>query len=170
MSQLERLDQLKYLLRISISYHRKREQYYRVLDAFSKALSLAALAAIGFQTNVYTIALAAISGGLTIITIVKDCSTMAATHRSLAQEFIQLLSNATILKESDQDFAESVDQIEYDLHLLDAQEPPIMPGLQQLCQDEIDYADGAKVESDRLSLLRRIKAQFGFGYKASLES
>lgn len=167
---LDRLDNLNYMLKISINYHRKRERYYRALDAFSKTLSLAALAAIGFKTNGVTISLAGLSGTLTIITIVMDCSHMASIHNSLAKQFIQLLSKTVHIKKDNSEFESQIDKIEHELHLAGIDEPPVLQGLVQLCQDEEDYAQGHKPKSNRLSLRRRIAVQFGFGYKPNLDA
>lgn len=153
---MSELSDLEYDIKISIAYHRKREYFYRSIDAAAKAISLVALGAIGVRPNTLTIILAILSAALTIATIVLDCAGMAARHGGLASRFTHLLSKAAI---SPCD----VGGLRRDYHIIEADEPPELRGLVQLCQDEVDAAEGQTVDSTRFSISRRISAHFGFG-------
>lgn len=153
------INDIEYDAKLSINYHRKRESFYRVLDASSKAVSLIALASIGFDVNAYTTAAAVVSGLFTIATIVLDCSGMAGRHGGLAAQFTNLLSKAVIAPEDD------AKKLRYEYHVIEAKEPPQLRGLVQLCQDEQDAAEGKDVKPECLAMKRRILAQFGFGQR-----
>ncbi|ANY17288.1 hypothetical protein [Bordetella pseudohinzii] len=155
------IDDIQYDAKLSISYHRKREGFYRVLDASSKAMSLIALASIGFDASAFTLAAAIISGVFTIATIVIDCPGMAARHGSLANRFNAILSKAVLAEDS----PEALKQLRHEYHELEADEPPQLRGLVQLCQDEQDAAEGKAVQPECLSMRRRILAQLGFGQR-----
>ncbi|MFY2645689.1 MULTISPECIES: hypothetical protein [Achromobacter] len=154
-------DDIQYDAKFSINYHRKRESFFRVLDASSKAVSLIALASIGFDANLFTVAAAVVSSIFTIATIVVDCPGMAGRHGSLANRFNAVLSKAVLLS----DDPDKVSQLRHEFHLVEADEPPQLRGLVQLCQDEQDAAEGKTVSRDCLSMKRRILAQFGFGQR-----
>ncbi|WP_157838812.1 hypothetical protein [Achromobacter sp. DH1f] len=155
------IDDIQYDAKFSISYHRKRESFFRVLDASSKAVSLIALASIGFDANAFTLAAAIISGVFTIATIVVDCPGMASNHGSLANRFNALLSQAVLAEGT----LEEVKRLRHDFHVVESDEPPHLRGLTQLCQDEQDAAEGKDVKPECLSMKRRILAQFGFGQR-----
>lgn len=152
------IDDLKYDCKLNISYHRKREIFYRGLDATSKAVSLIALACIGVDANPITIGVAVVSSLFTIATIVSDYAGMAGRHAALAAQFTTLLSKIVVSSEN------GVHDLRSEYYLLETTEPPQLRGLVQLCQDEQDAADGEKVDAMRLSLRRKIAAQFGFGW------
>ncbi|MFY3630378.1 hypothetical protein ACOTFH_27385 [Achromobacter xylosoxidans] len=154
-------DDIKYDAKLSINYHRKRESFFRVLDASSKAVSLIALASIGFDANLFTVAAAVVSSIFTIATIVVDCPGMASRHGGLTNRFNAILSKAVLVG----DDPEQVSQLRHEFHLVEADEPPPLRGLVQLCQDEQDAAEGKTVSRDCLSMKRRILAQFGFGQR-----
>ncbi|WP_147400680.1 hypothetical protein [Bordetella avium] len=155
------IDEIQYDAKFSISYHRKREGFFRTLDASSKAVSLLALASIGFDANGFTMAAAIISGAFTIATIVIDCPGKASLHGSLASRFNTILAKAVLSKGSQEDVA----QLRHEFHVVETDEPPQIRGLAQLCQDEQDAAEGKPVKSECLSMKRRILAQLGFGQK-----
>lgn len=155
------IDEILYDAKFSISYHRKRESFFRVLDASSKAVSLIALASIGFDANAFTMGAAIVSGVFTIATIVVDCPGMAGKHGSLANRFNAILSRAVLAKNSQ----DEVSQLRHEYHVVEADEPPSLRGLVQLCQDEQDAAEGKNVRPECLSMKRRILAQFGFGQR-----
>lgn len=159
MSYLDNLDELKYDLKISSNYHRKRKFFYRTIDVYSKALSIVALTAIGFQSSTLTIGIAVLSGLLTVTTIVIDCSGMAGKHKELATRFMLLLSETVKSDESD------LSALRQKYHLIEAEEPPALRGLAQLCQDEEDFAQGKDVDQARFSFFRRVIAQLGFGQR-----
>lgn len=156
------IDDIQYDAKLSVSYHRKRESFYRTLDASSKAISLIALASIGFNANGFTMTAAIVSGVFTIATIVLDCPGMASRHGSLASRFNAVLSKAVLSEGSDDD----VKRLRHEYHVVEADEPPQLRGLVQLCQDEQDASEGKVVQPECLSMTRRILAQFGFGQRA----
>lgn len=152
--------ELEYDAKLSTNYHRKREYFYRTIDAAGKAFSLIALAAIGLQVSLLTIGVAILSGAFTITTIVFDCAGMAARHGGLAARFAMLLAKAA---EADDD---GIPSLRREYHVIEADEPPSIRGLVQLCQDEQDVALGNHVDRACFSLRRRVLAQFGFGDRA----
>lgn len=152
------IDDIEYDARISINYHRKRERFFRGFDASSKAVSLIALASIGFEVSPFTVTAAVISGLFTIATIVLDCSGMAAKHGSLAAQFSSFMAKVA-MNNGEPD----VKSLRREYHIISAEEPPQLRGLAQVCQDEQDAAIGKHVDSSRLSPWRRVIAQFGFG-------
>ncbi len=154
------LEDLEYDAKLSISYHRKREHFYRSLDATGKAFSLVALASLGLQVSWLTVTIAILSGAFTIATIVLDCAGMAARHGGLASRFATLLSKAAETGDAE------VCALRREYHIIEADEPPSIRGLVQLCQDEQDAALGDRVDPSRFSLRRRVLAQFGFGDRA----
>lgn len=158
------INDIQYDAKFSISYHRKRESFYRILDASSKAVSLIALASIGFDASMFTMAAAIVSGIFTIATIVVDCPGMASKHGSLANRFNAILSRA-VLVDGDGD-GEETRRLRHEFHVIEADEPPQLRGLAQLCQDEQDAAEGKDVKPECLSMRRRVLAQFGFGQRA----
>jgi hypothetical protein len=149
------LDNLVYDIRISVSYHRKREHFFRILDMTSRAIALIALASVGFSVQTFTIP-AAIAGALsTIFSIALDWAGMASRHAELASEYGRLLSRALT--------ANDVSVLRQQYQEIEAREPPQLRGLVQVCQDEQDASDGKSVPLKHLSMARRIGAQFGFG-------
>lgn len=150
-------EELEYDTKMSVSYHHKREHFYRAVDAAGKAFSLVALAAVGFHTNLLTIIVAVLSGSFTIATVVLDCAGMAARHNGLAARFSTLLSKTAEAAD------ESISSLRRDYHIIEADEPPLLRGLVQICQDELDAAMGRAVDASRFSFWRRVAAQFGFG-------
>ncbi|WP_338881527.1 hypothetical protein WHX56_14035 [Achromobacter veterisilvae] len=156
------INDIQYDAKFSINYHRKRESFYRILDASSKAMSLIALASIGFDANLFTMTAAIVSGVFTIATIVVDCPGMASKHGSLASRFNAILSQAVLVEGA----AEEVRRLRHEFHVVEADEPPQLRGLAQLCQDEQDAAEGKDVKPECLSMKRRILAQLGFGQRA----
>ena len=153
---------IEYDAKLSISYHRKRESFYRVVDASAKAVSLIALASIGFDASYFTMTAAIVSGLFTIATIVIDCPGMASRHGSLAARFNGLLGSVVLSDDEQQ----SVKRLRNEYHGIEADEPPQLRGLVQLCQDEQDAADGKDVSPECLSMRRRLLVQFGFGQRA----
>lgn len=160
MSDSDNLDELKYDLRISCNYHRKRKFFYQTIDIYSKALSIVALTAIGFKPSGLTMVIAVLSGLLTVTTIVINCSGMAGKHKELAARFMLLLAELAKSEESD------LAILRQKYHLIEADEPPALRGLIQLCQDEEDFAQGIYVEQKRFSFMRRFFAHLGFGHRA----
>ncbi|HEX7385826.1 MAG TPA: tape measure protein [Castellaniella sp.] len=113
------------------------------------------LASPGYHQNA---ALQNITG--TIATIVLDCAGMAARHGGLASRFATLLSKVVEAGDAE------VCALRREYHIIEADEPPSIRGLVQLCQDEQDAALGNHVDSSRFSLHRRVLAQFGLGGRA----
>lgn len=150
-------EDLEYDSKMSVSYHRKREHFYRSVDALGKALSLIALVSIGLQISWLTIAIAVLSGALTITTIVLDCAGMAARHGGLAARFATLLSKVAAAED------DGIKALRKEYHIIEADEPPSIRGLVQLCQDEQDAALGDAVDPQCFSIWRKIKAQLGLG-------
>lgn len=146
----------EFMVRVSYSYHKKRERFFRILDAGSKALSILALTALTTAGGPASTALAIFSGAATIGAIVLDFSGMAAKHETLADRFMRLLAKIASGQISEKEALLRRAKIE-------ATEPGTLRGLSQICQDEVDAARGAVVEPARLSHIRRLKAHFGYG-------
>jgi len=155
------ISDIEYDAKLSINYHRKRESFYRIVDAAAKAVSLIALASIGFDASYFTMAAAIVSGLFTITTIVIDCPGMASRHGSLAARFNALLGTVVLSTGDEQ----AVKRLRNEYHAIEADEPPQLRGLVQLCQDEQDAADGKEVNPECLSMRRRLLAQLGFGQR-----
>ncbi|GAB1578638.1 hypothetical protein [Bordetella petrii] len=155
------ISEIEYDAKLSINYHRKREGFYRVVDASAKAVSLIALASIGFDASYFTMAAAIVSGLFTIATIVVDCPGMAGRHGGLASRFNALLCKVALADNESQ----TIKQLRNEYHAIESDEPPQLRGLVQLCQDEQDAADGKQVDPECLSMWRRVKAQFGGGQR-----
>lgn len=146
----------EFMVRVSYLYHKKRERFFRILDALSKALSILALTALATSGGALSTALAILSGSATISAIVLDFVGMALKHESLAAQFIRLQSKIISGEISETEAIRCRAKIE-------ETEPSALRGLTQICQDEIEASLGATVEPERLSNLRRLKAHFGYG-------
>lgn len=152
----EMLSDTEFMVQVSYIYHKKRERFFRILDALSKALSILALTALATSGGPLSTALAILSGSTTIGAIVLDFVGMAVKHEALAAQFIRLHSSI-ISGEI------SVEQALLCRAKIEASEPGALRGLTQICQDEVEAAQGATVEPERLSNWRRLKAHFGYG-------
>lgn len=146
----------EFMIRVSYNYHKKRERFFRIMDASAKALSIIALTSLASFGGWLSITLAVVSGGATILSVVLDFSGMAGKHEALAKQFLQLIGQIAAHKITMSDAALKRAEIE-------AEEPTSLRGLVQLCSDEEDAARGINVEPKRLAYSRRIRAQFGFG-------
>lgn len=151
------MSDVEYQLRVSYRYHKMRERFFKLLDAGSKFLSLVALTAlVAAAGNWVALLIAVLSGAATILAIVLDFAGMAGRHDALAREFMSVLARLTA---GDLDDADALAQVRE----VGAREPTALRGLVQLCQDEQDAADGRDIEAGRLTMRRRLLAQFGFG-------
>lgn len=146
----------EFMIRVSYNYHKKRERFFRIMDALSKVISLFALTTLAAAWGPLAIAFGAVSGLATILAIVLDYTGMASKHESLARQFLQLIGEIVAKRISIEDAAMRRAEIE-------AQEPTTLRGLSQLCCDEEDAARGEYVEPERLTHWRRIRAHFGYG-------
>lgn len=79
-----------FLLKVSYLYHKKRERFYKLIDAGAKFLSIVALTALATFDGWLGITIAVISGASTILSIVLNFTGMAALHESLASEYLLL--------------------------------------------------------------------------------
>lgn len=145
-----------FILRLSCLYHKKRERFYKLIDAAAKFLSIVALTALATIDGWFGITIAIISGASTILSIALNFTGMAALHESLASEYLLLFSE---LQAGDIDEKES----EQKRLKIATREPSALRGLVQICQDEIDASLGIGVDNKRLSSWRRLRAHFGFG-------
>lgn len=150
------MNQAEVMIRVSLLYHKRRERFFRILDACAKFLSIVALTALAASDSWIGIAIAIISGAATILSIVLDFPAMATKHEGLARDYLDLLSKLT---------GEQITEQEADASRRDlgAREPSVLRGLAQICTDEIEASIGCDVEMSRLSNWRRFKAHFGFG-------
>lgn len=144
------------LIRASQIYHKRRERFFRLIDAGAKFLSIVALTALATMDGWIGIGIALASGAATILSIVLDFPGMAAKHEALAGEYLCLLTDVT-------DESLSVSQADRRRREIGAKEPSILRGLAQICTDEVEASIGCAVPMNRLSNWRRFIAHFGFG-------
>lgn len=153
------MTQSEILVRVSYSYHKKRERFFRLNDAGAKFLSIVALTALATIPGWVGVVVALASGAATILSIVLDFPGMAAKHEALAADFLALLADMT-------DKAITPEQADRRRREIGAREPAVLRGLAQVCTDEVEASIGCKVEMDRLRFRRRLAAHFGFGERA----
>lgn len=156
------MDDLEYQILLSGNYHRKRESFFEGLDVSSKIVSLMAISSIVAAPIPLWLswAFAAISVVFTILSVSCDFAGRATRHRVLAERFSHLR------KRIHEGSPES--QIRIELLDIQSQEPPVVTAVAQICQDEIDYAQGCEVTMKRLNFWRRVVAPFGFGVYSSM--
>lgn len=146
----------EFQIRVSYNYHKKRERFFRLLDAAGKFVSILALSALITKSNALSVSFAGFSAIVTILSVVFDFSGSASRHESLAVDFLDVLRRL-VAKEI------SAEQAGSCCREIGAREPTVLRGLAQLCQDEQEAALGQHVEPSRLGLRRRIAAHLGFG-------
>lgn len=150
------MSQTEFMIRVSYNYHKKRERFFRIVDASTKVLSLVAITSLASIGGWFSLFLAVSSGAATILSVVLDFAGMAGKHESLARQFLKLIGSLAAQKMTIQEAALKRAEVE-------ALEPSSLRGLVQVCSDEEDAARGIPVEPERLAYWRRIKAHFGFG-------
>src|SRR5690606_14556291 len=127
---------------------------FAFFDSLTKIISLLAVSSLvlaGGLENVTKAAIAGISVLLTILSICYDFSGNASLHKFLAARF------AALRTKLNQDFPQDALQAEF--FSIQEDEPPVLTGLVQLCQDEIEYANGCAVAPERLTVRRRLITQ-----------
>lgn len=150
------MTQSEIMVRASHLYHKRRERFFRIIDAGAKFLSIVALTALATVDGWIGITIALVSGAATILSIVLDFPAMATKHETLSSEYLGLLADMTAGDVTDQ-------QADHKRREIGVKEPAVLRGLAQLCTDEVEAAIGCNVPVERLSSWRRFRAHLGFG-------
>jgi len=153
---------------VSHTYHRKRERFFDACDRGSKAIAViggsAALANLGkiFEITNGPAVLAVIAFTITItstISLVFGLSDKARRHGELASQFKKI--EAEIYRKGNFDFTdEDIAGWKTRVAELESAEPATLYALTQLCERELNIAHGHPDRGPKLSLSRRLFAQF----------
>lgn len=140
--------QLKQYLRMSILYHRRRQDFYEFWETVTKALALifssgAGLALLKDKPEVAAWLAFAVTAA-TLIALVAGTARKATLHASLARRWLDLEHD---LIHCGDDVAQQR-ELEGRISLLEQDEPPTMGVLVRLCQREVMRAEG--YDEDRL--------------------
>lgn len=146
----ERRHEIIYKCQLSALYHRKRERFYGFLDKFSSSLALVAGSAA--MSDLFpTPWEKSIAGGVvalvTIPGIVLSWAEKAKDHAVLASRFVALEAEVEGAGVVDVD---ALDRLMGRAVSIEAEEPPQLTTLTQICQNEIANASGDK---DNVSII-----------------
>ncbi len=147
-----------YHAQFSVIYHRKRERFFDAIDRSSKATMIlfgsAAFASVD-GSEWFGLSVAVVAS----LSLVFDYSVKARQHADLARRFLEI--EADIVSHGERDFnEEDLKQWKMQLVLAEADEPPTIRALAELCQAELDKSLGFK---RHVNWLKQLTANFGFG-------
>lgn len=150
---------LLHRVEVSIRYHRKRERFFDWLDKWAKAIAIiggsAALADIGGREVVQWAA--AIIALTSTFSLVFAFSEKARLHADLAAQYGLLESS--ILRKGEREFRDDdLNEWSAKVRMIEMREPPILPTLARLCDEENRKARGHSAGSP-IPTYRRLIAQ-----------